>query len=77
MIDVVKGYQESEKLVMLKISDDISSAQQVSEVHQQSNMVLATANGMAQRYPELKASEKIKQLTDSIEKNNEQKIFWH
>ena len=67
LIDVVKGYQESEKLVMLKISDDISSAKQVSEVYQQSNMILSAADSVAQRYPELKANEQYKRLIDSIQ----------
>jgi hypothetical protein len=67
LIDVVKGYQESEKLVMLKISDDISSAKQVSEVHQQSSVILSAADSVAQRYPELKANEQYKRLIDSIQ----------
>ncbi len=67
LIDVVKGYQESEKLVMLKVSDDISSAQKVAEVHQQSNMILSAANNVAQRYPELKANEQYQRLIDSIQ----------
>ena len=67
LIDVVKGYQESEKLVMLKVSDDISSAQKVAEVHQQSNLILTAANNVAQRYPELKANEQYQRLIDSIQ----------
>lgn len=67
LIDVVKGYQESEKLVMLKISDDISSAKQVAQVYQQSNMILSAADSVAQRYPELKANEQYKRLIDSIQ----------
>ena len=67
LIDVVKGYQESEKLVMLKISDDISSAKHVSDVHQQSNMILSAAENAAQRYPELKANQQYQRLIDSIQ----------
>lgn len=67
LIDVVKGYQESEKLVMLKISEDISSAKQVSEVYQQSNMILSAVDSVVQRYPELKANEQYKRLIDSIQ----------
>lgn len=65
--DVVKGYQESEKLVMLKISDDMSSAGRAAQVYQQSNMVLSAASGIAQKFPELKANEQYNRLIDSIQ----------
>ncbi|MCB5189443.1 LemA family protein [Methylobacillus arboreus] len=67
LIDVVKGYQESEKLVMLKISDDLNSASQVAQIYQQSNTILAAANGIAQRFPELKADQQYQRLIDSIQ----------
>ena len=67
LIDVVKGYQESEKLVMLKVSDDISSAGQAAQVYQQSNMVLSAASGIAQKFPELKANQQYNRLIDSIQ----------
>lgn len=65
--DVVKGYQESEKLVMLKISDDMSSAGRAAQVYQQSNLVLSAASGIAQKFPELKSSENYQRLIDSIQ----------
>lgn len=65
--EVVKGYQESEKLVMLKISDDMSSAGRAAQVYQQSNMVLSAASGIAQKFPELKSNENYKRLIDSIQ----------
>jgi LemA protein len=65
--DVVKGYQESEKLVMLKISDDMSSSGRAAQVYQQSNMVLSAASGIAQKFPELKSNENYKRLIDSIQ----------
>lgn len=67
LIDVVKGYQESEKLVMLKISDDVSSAGQLAQLSQQSSMVLSAVGGMAQKFPELKANEQYQRLIDSIQ----------
>lgn len=68
LIDVVKGYQESEKLVMLKVSDDMTSAAQVAQMHQQAGSIIAAANGLAQRYPELKANEQYQRLIDSIQR---------
>lgn len=67
LIDVVKGYQESEKLVMLKVSDDVSSANQIAQLHQQSSMVLSAVGGMAQKFPELKANDQYQRLIDSIQ----------
>jgi len=65
--EVVKGYQESEKLVMLKVSDDMSSVGQLAQIYQQSNMVLSAASGIAQKFPELKSSEQYKRLIDSMQ----------
>lgn len=67
LIDVVKGYQESEKLVMLKISDDVSSVGQLAQLSQQSSMVLSAVGGMAQKFPELKSNEQYQRLIDSIQ----------
>lgn len=67
LIDVVKGYQESEKLVILKVSDDMTSANNVAQLHQQSGMVLSTVNGMARNFPELKSNEQYQRLIDSIQ----------
>lgn len=67
LIDVVKGYQESEKLIMLKVSDDVSSANQLAQLHQQSSMVLSAVGGMAQKFPELKSNSQYQRLIDSIQ----------
>lgn len=67
LIDVVKGYQESEKLVMLKVSDDMSSAAAVAQMHQQAGLVMASVAGMAQRFPELKANDQYQRLISSIQ----------
>lgn len=65
--DVVKGYQESEKLVMLKVSSDVSSANQLAQLHQQSSIVLSAVDNMAQKFPELKANDQYQRLIDSIQ----------
>lgn len=72
LIDVVKGYQESEKLVMLKVSDDMSSTNSVSQMQQQSGMVLSTVSSVARQFPELKSNDQYKRLIDSIQKCEDQ-----
>lgn len=67
LIDVVKGYQESEKLVMLKVSEDMSNATSVAQMYQQSGMVLSSVNGLAEKFPELKANQQYMRLIDSIQ----------
>jgi LemA protein len=67
LIDVVKGYQESEKLVMLKVSEDMSNATNVAQMYQQSGMVLSSVNGLAEKFPELKANQQYQRLIDSIQ----------
>lgn len=67
LIDVVKGYQESEKLVMLKVSDDTSSAAAIAQLHQQSGLVMSSVSGLAQKFPELKANEQYQRLITSIQ----------
>ncbi len=67
LIDVVKGYQESEKLVMLKVSEDMSSTANVAQMYQQFGMVLSSVNGLAEKFPELKANEQYQRLIDSIQ----------
>ena len=67
LIEVVKGYQESEKFVMLKVSDDVSSAAGVAQLYQQSGVVMSSISGMAQKFPELKANDQYQRLIDSIQ----------
>lgn len=67
LIEVVKGYQESEKLVMLKIAEDVSSSASIQQMYQQSGIVLSAASGIAQRFPELKADTQYSRLVDSIQ----------
>jgi LemA protein len=67
LIDVVKGYQESEKLVMLKVSEDMSNTANVAQMYQQSGVVLSSVNGLAEKFPELKANQQYQRLIDSIQ----------
>lgn len=67
LIDVVKSYQESEKLVMLKVSEDMSNAASVSQMYQQSGMVLSSVNGFADRFPQLKSNQQYQRLIDNIQ----------
>ncbi len=67
LIEVVKGYQESEQLLLMKISEDLSSAAQVAQMQQQTGSVMAAVNGMAQRYPDLKANQQYQRLMDSMQ----------
>ena len=67
LIDVVKGYQESEKLVMLKVSEDMTNVANIAQMHEQSSVVLSAVSGMAQKFPDLKANEQYAQLIQSIQ----------
>lgn len=71
LIEAVTGYAESEKLVILKVSSDLS-AENVSAVHQQSGMVLSAVSGMAQRYPELKSNQQYNRLMENIREIEDQ-----
>ncbi|GGG83063.1 hypothetical protein GCM10007415_15030 [Parapedobacter pyrenivorans] len=66
LIDVVKNYQESEQLVQLKVSQD-TSASDLAGSYQQSGNVLATVQGIAEKFPNLKANEQYHRLVDSIQ----------
>lgn len=67
LLDVVKGYQESESLVMLKVSEDVANTAVAAQLYQQSGTVLSTVSGMAQKFPELKTNEQCQRLIDSIQ----------
>lgn len=67
LIDVVKGYQESEKLVMLKVSEDMTNTTNVAQMYQMSGMVLSSVSGLAEKFPELKADHQYQRLIDSIQ----------
>lgn len=64
--DVVNSFQESEKFVMLKVSEDVSNANSVAQLYQQTGTVLASVSSMAQKFPDLKSHEQYKYLIESI-----------
>ncbi len=66
LIDVVKNYQEGEQLTQLKVSQD-NSAVGLAQSYQQSGAIMATVQGMAERFPNLKANEQYHRLVDSIQ----------
>jgi LemA protein len=65
--EMANQYREGEKLVMLKVSQDSTEAA-MREAYQQSGNVLATIQGMAQRFPELKATDQFKELLPAIDR---------
>lgn len=66
LIDVVKNFQESEQFTHLKIAQD-NSTTGLSSAYQQSGAVLTSLQGVADRFPNLKASEQYHRLVDSIQ----------
>ena len=65
--EMANQYREGEKLVMLKVSQDNSEAA-MRDAYQQSGTMLAAIQGMAQRFPELKATEQFKELLPAIDR---------
>ncbi len=66
LVDIVKGYQESEQFMHLKVSQD-QNAVALAAAYQESGNLLATLQGMADRFPNLKANEQYHRLIDSIQ----------
>lgn len=66
LIDVVKNFQESEQFTHLKIAQD-NSTTGLSSAYQQSGAVLTSLQGVAERFPNLKANEQYHRLVDSIQ----------
>jgi len=66
LIEVVKNYQTGEQLVQLKVSQDNSTAA-MSSSYQQSGTVMNAIQGLAQRFPDLKANEQYHRLVNNIE----------
>lgn len=65
LIDVVKNYQEGEQFVQLKVAQDSSTAG-LMHSYQQSGAVLASLQGMVDRFPNLKANEQYNNLVAGI-----------
>ena len=66
LIDVVKGHQEGEQFLHLKISQDRTAASLVA-AYQQSGSLLSSLMGTAERTPNLKNNESYSRLIDSIQ----------
>jgi LemA protein len=66
LMDLVKGYQEAEQFTMLKISQD-QAASNMAAAYQQTGSMLASLQGIADRFPDLKASEQYHRLGHNIE----------
>ena len=66
--DWVHGYQESEKFTVLKISDD-QSVRSLERSNQDVAAMMAQIGAVAQRFPDLKASDQYKQAMDSFERS--------
>lgn len=66
LIDVVKNFQEAEQFTQLKISQDNTAASLMNS-YQQSGTTLASIQGLAQRFPDLKASDQYQRLMKNIE----------
>lgn len=66
LIDVVKNFQESEQFTHLKLALE-GDATNLMRSYQQSGTVMAALQGVAERFPNLKASEQYHRLIDSIQ----------
>lgn len=66
LMDVVKSYQEGEQLVHLTVSKD-SGIQAIHSNYQNSNMMMTSLQGMAERYPDLKADQQYHRLINNLE----------
>ncbi len=66
LMDVVKGYQQSEQLVHLTVAKD-TGMNAIYSNYKDSNMMLTNLQGMAERYPELKADQQYHRLISNIE----------
>ncbi|HRH35339.1 MAG TPA: LemA family protein [Catalimonadaceae bacterium] len=67
LIDVVRNFQEGEQFTILKISEDNSNAATLANTYQQSGTLLTTVQGVADQFPNLKASEQYHRLINNIE----------
>lgn len=68
MIDLVKNYQEGEQFTYLKVSQDTSTAAMM-QAYSQSGLLLTSLQGLADRFPNLKANEQYHRLGNNIEKS--------
>lgn len=65
LIDVVRNYQDFEQFTHLKIAGDNTDS--LSQAWSQSGQVLASIQGLAQKFPELRSSDQYSNLAASIQ----------
>jgi LemA protein len=75
LVDVAGKYMDRESLVMLKVSQDATAAA-TGQLYQQTGTVLSTIQGMAQKFPDLKASEQYSNLANSIAQSESDLQNW-
>ena len=63
--DVAAKYMDRESTVMLKVSQDVATAA-TPQLYQQTGTVLSTIQGIAQKFPDLKANEQYTKLATAI-----------
>jgi LemA protein len=73
--EMANQYREGEKLVMLKVSQDASEAA-MRDAYQQSGAMMAAIQGMAQRFPELKATDQFRELVPAIDRAESDLQTW-
>lgn len=66
LVEVVKNYQEAEQFTLLKISQDSTDTAALIASYQQSGNLMSSIQGIADRFPNLKASDQYQKLMSSI-----------
>lgn len=66
LLDVASTYMDRETLVMLKVSQDANPTTGVEGTYMQSGTVFSTIQGIAQKFPDLKASSQYTNLANAI-----------
>lgn len=75
LMDVVRGYQESEQLTHLTVVKE-TGMNAIYSSYQDSNMMLTNLQGMAERYPDLKADQQYHRLITNIEQCEHEISQW-
>lgn len=69
LIDVVRNYQDFEQFTHLKISGD--NTESLNQAWSQAGQVLSSIQGLAQRFPDLRASDQYSNLAVSIQQSEQ------
>ena len=69
LIDVVRNYQDFEQFTHLKVSGNNTDS--LSQAWTQAGHVLSNIQGIAQRFPDLRASEQYSRLAESIQESEQ------